>query len=451
MMQTAALYQQLPLATKQQQQQHGHQQIASASASVSASMSADSTRASVTHLLAGACSTPCSTAAHTFMQIVPPLSRFQLALDVLMPMLDSPVELPQRILVSYMLYALYAPHPIAINPFKSVLHARFVKERAVAVQVDQAGGVNENEQLVWVLWKILRGDGSDIGPFSPNTLARSPLPPKLRAAHLSLEEDVAALAQAPAATNANRVGNADTAVPPAAAPESADGSVRAEESTQAGPSTVPTTTAAERDREMEQLSHAMTLLLAARDRVLTIAEQRLTSPPVVTSVDLPGIIAHNPPLAHPLLNGLLSADSPLAPGPDVYLDVLRRLPPTLPSFDLMGRLLRDTTAVRDAATGGRTTIADLVRVDVLGWFIHECVSWLDRAEQDEREGNISDDRFAKGVQNLCRFYTALIKLSIVDPASDADSAEMAHFTLRNARFEEANALYRLLASSSGAF
>ena len=46
---------------------------------------------------------------------------------------------------------------------------------------------------------------------------------------------------------------------------------------------------------------------------------------------------------------------------------------------------------------------------------------------------------------LCRFYNSLIKLSIVDPASDADSAEMAHFTLRNSRFEEANSLYRIIA------
>ncbi|KAI0656232.1 hypothetical protein C8Q70DRAFT_1046875 [Cubamyces menziesii] len=447
MMQTApASFYQLPLATKQQ------------------AMSGDSTRASVTHLLASACSTPCSTAAHTFIQIVPPLSRFQLALDVLMPMLDSRVELPQRILVSYMLYSLYAPHPIAINPFKSVLHASFVKERGLAVQVATAGGVSENEQLVWVLWKILKGDGSDIGPFSPNTLARSPLPPKLRPANLSLEEisvgqlladqyvpTVPTVTRDPAqptfliSLRPSSVGNVDSSAPlatgaPAPAPESEHGSVWAEGAV---------TASAERDREREKVSHAMTLLLTARDRVLTIAEQRLVSPPVITSVDLPDIIANNPSLAYPLLNALLAADS--EQGPDTYLDVLRHLPPTLPSFDLMGRLLRDTTTVTDAATGGRTTIADLVRTDVLGWFIHECVSWLDRAEQDQREGNISDDRFAKGVQNLCRFYNALIKLSIVDPASDADSAEMAHFTLRNSHFEEANALYRILASASSAF
>ena len=39
----------------------------------------------------------------------------------------------------------------------------------------------------------------------------------------------------------------------------------------------------------------------------------------------------------------------------------------------------------------------------------------------------------------------MIKVGIIDPASDADSAEMAHFTLRNSRFEEANSLYRIIA------
>ncbi|KAI1790885.1 hypothetical protein LXA43DRAFT_1182225 [Ganoderma leucocontextum] len=394
MMQTAPFYQH-PLATTQ----------------TSNAPMGDSTRASVNHLLAGACSTPCSTAAQAFVQIVPPLSRFQLTLDVLMPMLDAPIELTQRILVSYILYSLYAPHPFSLNPFKSVLYATFVRERDSAVQVANTGGVSESEQLVWVLWKILKGDGSDIGPFSPNTLARSPLPPKLRAANLTLEDEAPTQKFAESATR--------------------EGSLREEDS--------------------EKYSRAATLLLAARDRVLSISEQRivlsmmalLCSPPVITSVDLPSILATNPALGHPLMTALLTSASET--GAEPYLDVLKYLPPILPSFDLIGRLLRDSTGVADVTTGGRTTIADLVRTEVLGWFLHESVTWLDRAEQDEREGNISDDRFSKGVQNLCRFYSSLIKLAIVDPASDADSAEMAHFTLRNSRFEEANVLYRVLA------
>ena len=48
---------------------------------------------------------------------------------------------------------------------------------------------------------------------------------------------------------------------------------------------------------------------------------------------------------------------------------------------------------------------------------------------------------------LCRFYHSLIKLGIVDPTSDAAATEMAHFSLHHSRYEDANALYRLLATS----
>ena len=44
-----------------------------------------------------------------------------------------------------------------------------------------------------------------------------------------------------------------------------------------------------------------------------------------------------------------------------------------------------------------------MRVEVLGRFVHESINWLDCAEREEREGLISDDRFAKGVQNVCFF------------------------------------------------
>src|SRR6266567_4310563 len=49
----------------------------------------DSIRASVSHLLTRAFSLPCSTAASAFTQLVQPTSRFQLALDALLPLLDS--------------------------------------------------------------------------------------------------------------------------------------------------------------------------------------------------------------------------------------------------------------------------------------------------------------------------------------------------------------------------
>lgn len=64
--------------------------------------------------------------------------------------------------MAYILYSLYAPHPIAINPFKSVLFDTFTKERDAAIQLAEEGKTSDNEQLVWVLWKVLRGDGDHV-------------------------------------------------------------------------------------------------------------------------------------------------------------------------------------------------------------------------------------------------------------------------------------------------
>ncbi len=121
---------------------------------------------------------------------------------------------------------------------------------------------------------------------------------------------------------------------------------------------------------------------------------------LITPFDLPSIVTHNPTLAHPLFVALLSvttsADAADLSLPSPFLDVLPTLPPTLPSFDLMGRLLRDPTTAAD----GTTSVADLVRSEVLGRFILECINWLDHAEIQEKEGLINDDRFAMGVQHV---------------------------------------------------
>ncbi|KAI5992777.1 hypothetical protein EDD15DRAFT_2269965 [Pisolithus albus] len=408
--------------------------------------SGDPVRASVAHLLVRACTLPCSTAAQAFSQLVQPTARFQLALDALLPVLNSSVELAQRILVSFILYSMYAPYPISLNPFKSALYATFVKERGCCTEFAAEGGFSENEQLVWVLWKILKGDGNDIGPYTPSTLSRSPLLPELRASNLFLEEE-SLLGPDP-----TEAGIPDRGTTQQARVLDLKGASAGQSSTAATePQISP-----EEDERNERIAHGMKLLLAARDRTLTLTEQRiltplipnLTSPPVITSMDLPPIVAHNPNIAYQLVLALLTSNPLNAQpqGPSAYIDALKQLPPTLPSFDLLVRLLQDTTTLTDSATGGKTTVTDVVHVEVLGRFIHESIKWLENAEREEREGLISDDRFAKGVQNLCRFYASLIRLSVVDTTSDADTTEMVHFTLRNARFEEANALYRILAS-----
>jgi len=48
-----------------------------------------------------------------------------------------------------------------------------------------------------------------------------------------------------------------------------------------------------------------------------------------------------------------------------------------------------------------------MRMEILGPFIHRCILWIERAEREEREGLISDDRSAKGVQNVCTQFIPL--------------------------------------------
>jgi hypothetical protein len=92
---------------------------------------------------------------------------------------------------------MYAPHPISINPFATVLHAIFVRETNKALEMDKNGCPAENDQFVYVLWKVLKGDGKDvrdcaasfsplnqstqIGPFSPHHILKHSIPPELRA------------------------------------------------------------------------------------------------------------------------------------------------------------------------------------------------------------------------------------------------------------------------------
>ncbi|EPQ55583.1 hypothetical protein GLOTRDRAFT_128807 [Gloeophyllum trabeum ATCC 11539] len=406
-----------------------------------ANTASDPAWSSVGQLLQSAYTLPCSTAAQAFMHLVQPTSRFQLALDALLPLLDARVQLEQRILVSYILFALYTPYPISINPFKSALYATFVRERDAAARIAASGGESDTEQLVWVLWKILKGDGNDLGPYSPNTLARSRTQhPRLRASNLTLDEENPA-SDPDDMTNSSGMTNKLNAV-------------------QQGPSKpqLPQEqkVTAEEDDRNEKLSRAMSLLLAGRSRTLNLSEQRLVNslipelvaPPVLTSVDLPQFIHFNAGLAHPLMAALISRppSSSNRQGAATYVDVLRRLPPTLPSFDLIGRLLRDTTPTTDSVTGGRTTVADIVRLEALGGFVHGCIEWVENREAEQKDGLISDDQAAQGAQNLCRFYNSLIKMGIVDPDSEADSAEMMYFSLRYSRYEDANTLYRNLAA-----
>ena len=122
---------------------------------------------------------------------------------------------------------------------------------------------------------------------------------------------------------------------------------------------------------------------------------------MVTSEDILPIITKNPSIGAPLLTTLLtSSNSPSLRARSMCFDALIHLPPTLNSFDVVGSLLRDKTPMTLGTNGVPTTVGDTVKSETLGYFLHECISWLDRAEVEEREGSVSEDIFAKGVQNV---------------------------------------------------
>ncbi|KAL5478838.1 hypothetical protein ACEPAI_2115 [Sanghuangporus weigelae] len=428
----------------------------------------DPVRTSVAHLLAQADGIPCSAAAQAFAQLVQSAGRFGIALDILLPLLSGCSEVPRRICAAYILYYMYAAHPIAMNPFRSAFAEVFLREREMSRFEAERGGVNENEQLVWVLWKILKGDGNDLGPYSPLTLARSPLPPKLRAAQLTVDDALTKQDDESFDSHPSESRFVNQIKRDGLDPSSAISPASVDDGSEMRASPLPQGN----DPKLEFMEHGMRLLLAACQRVLSLSEQRVVvlalphfAPHTVVPLHaLPPLFALNPALGHPLVVALLNASSTGSFNASFtrsdVLDVLRQLPPTLPSFDILGRLLRDPTlipaveSIGDDAMGGeygqgmngvpKTTITDLTRSEVLGAFILNSITWVERFESQAKDGLISDDRAAKGVQNLCRFYNSLIKLGLIDPSSDVQSAEMAHFALAHAHFEDANALYRVL-------
>ena len=49
-----------------------------------------------------------------------------------------------------------------MNPFRTAFIDVFSRERDLAKAASDQGIISDNEQLVWVLWKIMKGDGTDV-------------------------------------------------------------------------------------------------------------------------------------------------------------------------------------------------------------------------------------------------------------------------------------------------
>ena len=204
---------------------------------------------------------------------------------------------------------MYAPHPISINPFATVLHSIFVRETNKALEMERDGGLAENDQFVYVLWKILKGDGKDvsdyntypfhpprkpnsgrpqIGPFSPQHILKHPIPPELRAVVLvkdantrSWKFSLYVLLSSRSTlysrcTKCRADEDSTTEDGPVANLASSLGVSPAELAFR--PKITP-----EADREMVEISRGTSLLLVARKRVLSLSEQRVRFPIVLAS------------------------------------------------------------------------------------------------------------------------------------------------------------------------
>jgi hypothetical protein len=122
-----------------------------------------------------------------FAQLVQPNLRFQLALDVLLPILDSnkPAEVrirscqciqtvddfsdfsliasPADFSLIYSVFTLCASSCHGWQPLQVGGTLGCLKDGKKAIRsIANEGGVSPDEPLVWVLWRILRGDGNDV-------------------------------------------------------------------------------------------------------------------------------------------------------------------------------------------------------------------------------------------------------------------------------------------------
>ncbi|KAM6492893.1 hypothetical protein JOM56_011027 [Amanita muscaria] len=143
---------------------------------------------------------------------------------------------------------------------------------------------------------------AQISPYTPSTLARSPLPPKLRASNLILDD---ALYNTMFDIDDNVYYYFQSQRLRSASSDPYDKNDNQPHTIMTRPlqqqQLAPTRTL-EDERQNEKVAHGMKLLLAARERVLTLAEQRtlipimpdLAASQLVASLDMAPLAALNP-------------------------------------------------------------------------------------------------------------------------------------------------------------
>ncbi|KAF8305572.1 hypothetical protein DL93DRAFT_307514 [Clavulina sp. PMI_390] len=418
-------------------------------------------------------STPRVTCGEAYQYLeskVAPDDRFGLALHLILPaargesfQLDTlPVNQswPIRIICSYALYRMYAPHAMALNPFLPAL-----QETLGNLTQAPSGLVQDKSRELLKL--IIEDSGDKLDGLRPYEIFSSinHEPPTYSAANQQPERDPDHLAL-------------QSSLRGIASPNSAQPNVTIE---------------------------PILLLTDAQSRVLTLSEQK-TVLKAINEVDasllaelippdrIDSLVENNARIAALPIMRILSANHENAGDLETYIDSIGFLGPRLSSFDLIGNLLK----LEREFEGSELPNLDgpsrrgLVRSIVVERFLANCLQAINEYERED-EGNELDDqgRTARSIVMLSKFAIAILRsdgasslpaspapqmnshtaatpiptaaqgkisgpvhpepllggTNATTPSfSEALDVELTNFALQHSRFVEANTLYRALAS-----
>lgn len=71
-------------------------------------------------------------------------------------------QVVERLVATFLLQAIYAPHPFSMNPFKPSLEELCLRERNLGREQEAAGYTPPNQALVWLLDKIIGESTEDV-------------------------------------------------------------------------------------------------------------------------------------------------------------------------------------------------------------------------------------------------------------------------------------------------
>ncbi|KAH7105250.1 hypothetical protein BKA62DRAFT_692211 [Auriculariales sp. MPI-PUGE-AT-0066] len=416
-----------------------------------------------------------------------PSQRFTHALSVVLPELTDPqADSSRRILAAFMLHALYSEDAKnrALNPFNTALADAFVRERRRLVDPAERPTPGQS-QLVWALWLIATGHGDDLAIVSPVSLATSSLPSDVQPASLQLPSESQNAADSSFISHSSSlVDPDDTFIAPTNQSKGYPGVIgrtstnrfgaamspsigviggrRTETAVAHKPSPSPSSLPAVdvSPAYVDSLEPAIKLISAACTRVLNLSEQRVC---VLNAREFVGLVLQNAPLAAEYaslaLRGETELSLPLAPGgahfEDVrpLLDAAVSLPPTLHTFEFWGRLLRDNNPIASSGpTSGVTGLglgtagpSHAVNLSSTASTVSDYIRTTAELVQHVYG---ADDRVARGVSGVCRFYSNLIKLRLIDTSSDEQTVEMTAFALAHSSYDDARKVYRELKEAS---